>query len=328
MAEQPAKVAPAPGGTLREYVDCLESVGQVCALSADGAGAWVPGARGELMRLPFSRTDPADPGELRRLLRKPGIWVVSYLLEPDQSHPADCFLYLCRDRSYEMADLKKRTRAAVRAGLKGLDVRLCSWDELAEKGYTAYADTDQRHGYPIPSRTAYEQFVQARRGSKFIDVWGAWDAGELAAWLTVLKLEDWALFDAAKSATACMGKSPNNALYYVITRSMLIQENRAWVSSGLSTVQAGVHPLSLHRFKLRMRHQAVPLRRVFVPHWLLRPMLNTRAAARFWTRLALTFPKYGVFGKIGGMSRSITGTEPAPLAWAEEEGTTSPPPDD
>ena len=319
MAEQSANVTSAPGGTLKEYVNYLEASGQVCALSADGMFAWVPGAHGELMRLPFSCTNPANPDELRYLLSKPKVWVVIYLLEPDETHQADCFFYVCRDSNYDIANLKKRTRAAVRDGLKNMDVRLCSWDELAEKGYTAYADTDKRHGYTIPSLKAYQKFINARRGSKFIDAWGAWNGDDLTAWLTVLKIEDWAIFDAAKSATAFLDKSPNNALYYIVTRSLLVEEKRAFVSSGLSTVQAGVNPLSLHKFKIRMQHEAVPLRRVFAPHWLIRTMLNTRMSAWLWTRLGETFPNLGVLGKIAGMSRSLTGTQSAPLAWAQDD---------
>jgi hypothetical protein len=314
-----SKTQLAPGGSLAEYAKCLRARKQPCLSSTNGQALWVPGSRGELMRMPVTYNEPPSRVELRRVLGQKGIFVASYLVRPDDDRPADTFFYVCRERSYEMGDLKKRTRAAVRKGLKELDVRLCTWDELAEKGYPAYADTDERHGYPVPSREDFASFLEQRRDSPFLDIWGAWAGEDLAGWLTVLKVGDWAWFDAAKSATAYLSQSPNNALYFLITHTMLVDEGRSWVSSGLSTVQAGVDPLSLHRFKLRMRHAPERLRRVFVPHWALRPVVGHRLAASVWTALARAFPKYGLLGKIAGLARSVCGTRGDALAWADDQ---------
>ncbi len=319
MSGMAESVAPAPGGALQDYVEHLRSRGESAALSPDGSAAWVPGAGGEAMRLPPLCMAPAPADQVRQMLRQRGIWVVSYLTEPGPATPPNCFVYVCRE-AYELVDLKKRVRAAVRKALKDLTVRLCTWDELAEKGYPAYSDTDTRHAYPAPAVEEFQAFVDRRRGSRFIDVWGAWAGEELAGWLTVLKVDNWAVYDASKSATAHLDKSPSNALYFLSTRQALLEEKRAYVSSGISTVQAGVDPVSLHRFKARMRHEAVPLRRVFVPHPLFRWIFKSRATAWTLDKLASTFTKYGFLGKAAGLSANVAGVENDPLAWAEALG--------
>jgi hypothetical protein len=313
------EVSPASGPTVREYVDYLRAHGVLCSLTAAGTDLWLPGATAEQMRLPLSCTAPVSPEELSSVMKGRGVWVVSYLAEPDETHPANCFFYVCRDGAYSINKLKKRVRASIRKGLETLQVRLCTWDELARAGHAAYADTDVRHGYPAPSLADFQRFVEHRRGNPFLDIWGAWAGDQLAGWLTVLKVDDWALFDAAKSATAFLGVSPNNALYYTITKTMMVDEKRHYVSSGLSTVQAGVNPLSLHRFKISMGHEAVPLRRVFVPHPLLGAFLNRGLVSRVLDGLGKALPSVSIVGKFAGLSRSVSGREKDVLAWAVPE---------
>ncbi|MCJ7544028.1 MAG: hypothetical protein MUP47_05585 [Phycisphaerae bacterium] len=308
-----------PGGTLSEYVKSLAAVGLQCTMADGGPFAWVPGAPGELTRLPLPCTDPVGGAEIRQLLSNRKVWVVSFLQQPDEAHPANCFFYVCRNQTYSLETLKKRVRASIRRGLEHLKIRLCTWDELAAKGYTAYADTDLRHGYAPPSQKNFQEFVNARRGSKFLDIWGAWAGDALAGWLTVLNVDNWAVFDAAKSATAFHNDSPNNALYFVITRTMLAEKKLSYVSCGLSSVQLGVDRSTLHRFKLSMGYEAMPLRRVFVARPLLRPLLRPRPAARLWEHLAKALPKYGIIGRIAGMSQVIAGLDRMSLAWATED---------
>jgi hypothetical protein len=269
------------------------------------------------MRLPLHNTEPADPAELKQVLGRKGIWVGTYLSDPQPGdRPANCFFYVCRAPDYTLDSLRKKVRASIRRGLQTLTVRLCTWAELLEKGYQAYADTDERHGYPVPSRQEYEQFLQPRLHSPFLDVWGAWSGEQLAAWITVLKVDDWAMMDAAKSATSFLNHAPNNTLYFVISNYTLVKEARAYITSGLSTIQVGSDPRDLHRFKLKMGYETVPVRREFRPHKLLLPVLKSRLAARMWDALAARFPRHGVFGKVAGMANAVAGLEVDPLAWA------------
>ncbi|MGB2998433.1 MAG: hypothetical protein WBC59_07320 [Phycisphaerae bacterium] len=110
-----------------------------------------------------------------------GMRVVSYLLESDDAHPAVCFDYVCKDPEYDVEHLSSHTRRDIRRDLRRFTARLCTWDELAEKGYDVHADTFQRHGYAAPPPGGIRQYADERRGTPFFDIWGAWEGDELVA---------------------------------------------------------------------------------------------------------------------------------------------------
>ena len=74
----------------------------------------------------------------------------------------------------------------------------------------------------------------------------------------------------------------------------------------------------MHKYKVRMGFEAMPLHRMFAPCWSLRPLLKSSVASRVWEYLADRFPQYSALRKAAGLSRLMSGRETAPLAWAEE----------
>ncbi|OPX25170.1 MAG: hypothetical protein B1H04_00530 [Planctomycetales bacterium 4484_123] len=312
------KVPPAPGGTLAEFVEHLHSTGQPAILAADGREAWVPGVTGEMWRFPLHRTTlPADE-IVPQLLRIKGIKIVSHFLEPDEHHPANCFHYVASDPEYSLASLSSNTRSKTRRGLRHFTIRLTSWEELVEKGFPAMVDTEDRHGYARPAPDTLERLAEKRRNSPFHELWGAWDGDQLAAWVEWVRVEDWALIGLACSRTDSLKKYPNNALIYAATRHFLVQQACSYVSYGISSVQAHSDTLvSLHRFKLQMRYEPIPMHRHFIPAPHLRPLLQWRACSWLWEQAARILPQVAALRKVAGMSRLLSGREKRPLAWAE-----------
>ncbi len=314
-----AVVPPAPGGSLREYVAFLEGCGETCYLPADGSQAWIQNLRGLLVRFPIERTEPVDPEELKAVLRLPGVKIASYLLEPDDEHPAVCLDYVCRNTEYHIDGLPSHGRRDIRRGLRRFTCRLCSWDELAEHGYDVHAETFARHGYAPPHPDGIRRYAEARRGTPFFDIWGAWDGDEMAAWMAVIKIDDWAIIHWANSRTSVLKNCPNNAILYLALRQLLAEEKRTFVTYGLSSIQATETHMGLHRYKMRMGFKATPMHRVFAPRLLLRPLLEPKIASWLWDRLEHLVPKSPIVHKIAGVSRIMSGRERTPLAWFEDK---------
>jgi len=243
---------PAPGGTLAEFVAYLEALGRPCALTAGGTQAWVPGVPGELQRFPLECTKQVDRAVLRDLLKRRGIWLASYLLEGGAGAAPNCFDYVCRDSSYVIDRLAKNARRDIRRGLRTFAVRLCTWDELARAGFPAWADTARRHGYSTPAPGDFQRDVRRWRQSPCYEVWGAWQGETLSAWMSVIKIDDWAMIDIARSCTAALNWCPNNALLYQASRRLLVEEKRSYVTYGMSSIQVNVNELSMHKYKIRM----------------------------------------------------------------------------
>ncbi len=311
-------VAPAPGGKLTDLAWHIEQTGRTCALTHEGRQLWAPGARAELTRLPMTCTAPVDRAWTRQLLRTSGTWVVTYLLDGTDRRPPNSFLYLCRDSQYHMDKLSKNGRKAIRRGLRKTVIRRCTWGELAASGYAALAETDRRHGYKDPPPENFEQFVSLRRGTPFYEVWGSWLGNDLISWLVLMKIDEWALFEASPSRDAAMALYASNALRYEALVSLLVNEKRRQVLTGLSSINPNTDPRLIYKYNTRMGFEAVPFRRVFALHPLLSPLLNSRATAWLWTKISRALPQYSVLSKIGGMSQVLSEREKDVLAWAEE----------
>jgi len=314
-----AAAPPAPGGALRVYTEYAAAAGEAAVLSPDGTHVWAGGVRGELMRIPLECTDAPAPGLVRSLLGRHGVWMVTYLVTPDDARPANCLDYVCRDPDYRLGKLASPARRDIRRGLRSFTVRLCTWDELIEKGHPAEVDTAERHGYVRPSAEGLRAFAERRRGFPLFEIWGAWEGDRLAAWMSVCKVDDWAMIDVCRSRTASLRNCPNNALLFTATRRFLAEEKRRWVTYGLSSLQVAVNELAMHKYKVRMGYEALPMRRVFALHWTLGLLMRSRAASVGWEMLAKWLPKQAALRKAAGLARLVSGRERSPLAWAKAD---------
>ncbi len=304
-----SEVASAPprsaGGTLLQVVAHLRSMGEPCAASPDGTYAWIQSPRRVLTRFPLECTTAVAASTTRPLLRLGGVWVVNYLLDAGEERGANCWDYVRRDPRYDVETLDSNARRDVRRGLRSFDVRVCTWREWAEQGFAALDDTERRHGYAAPDPAAFRRVAERWKDQPFYEIWGAWHGADLAAWLTVLKVDDWALIDLVRSRTDALRGCPNNAVLYMATHSLLRTEGRRYVSYGTSTLQLGTDEQSMHRYKLRMGYEAVPMRRVFVCRPAYRPLFESRVMSWTWATLTSAFPSSAALRKIAGMSKLL-----------------------
>jgi len=313
-----AQLQPAGQGQLSDVVRCLRQAGQPAVLSEDGSEAWIPGVQAELQRIPMERTIPPDVRTIREVLAQPKTYIASFMLAPGPKHPANCFDYLCSDRQYRVESLTKNGRRDVRRGLRSFSVRPCTWEEVIAHGFTAYADGEARHGHAPPPGDILERLAAKDGRCPYFQLWGAWDKQGLAAWIRVIKVDDWASITTACSRHDALRDCPNNAVTYEATRTFLTEEGRRYVSYGVSSLQATGNILSLHKFKVRMGFKPVPMHRRFVVHPLLRPALQTRPASWLWDALAAAKPSSVILSKVAGMARLLTGRAGDPLAWAQD----------
>ncbi len=297
---------PAPGGTLEDVVRHLGAMGEPCGSTASGTQAWIQYPRGVLLRFPLDCSKPIDRDLCAELLRKRGVWLLNYLVAPDERHPANCVHYVARDGAYDVQKLDRQARQNVRRGLKSFDLRLCTWEEWAAKGFAAYAETEARHGYHAEPRL-FQRMVDRWRSCPFYEIWAAWQGDDLSAWLTVLKVDDWAMVDLVRSRTSVLSGRPNNALLYLAGREALVEQRRRYVTLGTSSLQLGADEHSMHRYKVDMGYQAVPMHRVFVSRPAYRPALESRAMSWVWDQLSRAFPRSAPLRKVAGMARLLSG---------------------
>jgi hypothetical protein len=212
--------------------------------------------------------------------------------------------------------LHKNSRKVIKRGLRNFEVRRCSWEEIEAKGLAAKRETDLRHGYQPTTPESFQTMLDRWRGSRFHEAWGAWRDGDLAAWVTLYKVDDWAEYEVAPSRTDFMSLAPNNVVRYVSLRTLLVEEKWPLVMTGLSSVNPS---LSMHQYNTRIGFEAAARRRVFVPHPLLTPMLKPRWAYPLWKRLAAALPQIVLLQKVSGLARLMSSREENALAWADPQ---------
>ncbi len=313
-----ANVDQGAGPELQAWAEFLTSTGQPALLDERDSTIWVPGVRAELQRMPSAATGVPDKGTIRRVLAQRGVWIASCLLEETPDRPANCFDYLRFGPDYELGELKKNARRDIRRGLRCFEVRRVDWDEVLRDGFDAYRDTEARHGHAPPHPDELKQMADRDRGCPCVELWGAIDDQGLAAWIRVLKGDDWAFIVSACSRLDALRDCPNNALAFTATHTFLVEEKLNSVSYGISSLQATDNVASLHRFKLRMGFSPVRRYRQFVVHPVLRPLLSAAPASWCWDRLARLRPSSGTLSKVAGLSKLLSGRKKSPLQWAQE----------
>jgi hypothetical protein len=169
-------------------------------------------------------------------------------------------------------------RRNVRRGLRELTIAPFSVDELLTRGMQAFCDTRRRTGLGDGTPEGFRAYFAARGRLSEVSYLGAWKDDELAAFLTILAVDDWVELGCF-SRDALLHFRPNDTLMYTALAYYLGERHCRLVSYGLSSIQAESNAAGLHRFKLKVGFEARPVHRAFVVHPALRLLANRPALA-------------------------------------------------
>lgn len=249
---------------------------------------------------PYHWVISPSPQELSRLLLRNWIVGIRYstpLTAPEGSISYHC---VCQRDKFDLIDLPRRARGAVRKGLRNLEVRPISFDCLADEGWKLRVDTMKRQGRPHDERQAWwRRLCLAASDLPGFEAWGAICRGKLAAVLLAVTCDDCYTLLYQQSATEFLSSGANNALAYVVTHEALQRPGISQVFYGLEGLNASD---DVDTFKLRMGYVATPLRQRVVFHPVLSPLFN-RYTYRLIILLARRHPGRATFSKIEGMLR-------------------------
>ncbi len=276
----------AMSGQPPSWIDDLRTQG-MNAMWTDEQHCWVRFKRFGHLRYPTNDVAPLTSTERRDLLWGHRMPVLQFH-EPAAVRHANASLYLCSEHGYGLHSLSGNNRSKVRRGLKRLEVRPVTAEEVEAFGYDAYQDTRDRHGNTMMTPDQFRANWQRQRVVESRDIWAAWAGGEIAAFGTVHRCGRWASISATVSNRRHQRDYPNHALFFTMLEHLMGDPDIESVSYGLSSLRSETDRDSLHHFKTSIGLSAVPVRRHVVVHPLLRPLVNRGglAAARFAERRA------------------------------------------
>src|SRR5437879_5321131 len=98
--------------SITEYATDLARSGVQVLPGAQGT-IWTRHESAAMVREPTFHMGPPTFDEVREVLWQGRAAVASYLLEPDEHHPANAWLYLCADQAYALEKLTREMRRNV-----------------------------------------------------------------------------------------------------------------------------------------------------------------------------------------------------------------------
>src|SRR5262249_5768980 len=159
--------------------------------------------------------------------------MVSYLREPDEHHPPNTWLYICTDRAYALDKLSSSRRRNLRLGFKKLRVAPLTADQLFAHGAQAFCDTCRPVGLSGGTPEGFHQFATASIRLPEHIFLGAWKDNQLAAFLSILEVDDWADIEGTYSMDALLRYKPNEALIYSALFHYLVERSYRLVFNGI-----------------------------------------------------------------------------------------------
>jgi hypothetical protein len=258
--------------TMAEYSAAFASEG--LTIIPGSSGSWWVGNEGRsIFREPVFHLEPPLPREVRKALWKACAPVATYTLPPDDKHPKNAWLYICRDNTYTLEKLNSAVRRNIRRALQTFRFEFVSADVFLKKGVTPFCDTRQRIGLSDGTPELFRDSFEPETRNPSHNVLGAWKDDTLAAFMPMSVVDDWVNV-VAYASTEYLQLRPNNGLIHFALDYFLVQRKFKVVSFGLSSIQEGGKVDSLHRFKIDVGFEALPVHRAFVFHPLLAPFAN------------------------------------------------------
>jgi hypothetical protein len=289
------------------------------AMWSDHGHCWVRFKRFGHLRYPTNEIGPLTAEERRELLWRRRLPVLQFQ-EAAGELPANAWLYLCDERGYGIHSLSTNNRSKVRRGLKRLDVRQVSAQEVEAAGYAPYQDTRERHGNTMMTAAEFRANWRRQRIVPSREIWAAWAGDEMAAFGAVHRCGPWAAISATVSDRRHQRDYPNHALFFTILEHLMGDDSIRSVSYGLSSLRAKADRDSLHHFKTSIGLRAVPVHRHVIIHPLLRPVVNRGGLA-----LARLVERRAPAARIPQATRAVLELFLAPDDGGGGEGPPAPP---
>ena len=254
--------------------------------------------------------------ELLSLLRQKGAIALRYSSPVESTVGCISYHAIYDKPDYTLDSLDRRSRQNTRKGLKNCRVETISFERLAEEGWWLENDTASRQGRQLKiNENIWRRRYMAAADLPGFEAWGALVDGRLVASLLTFQMEGCCEMISQQCHRDYLNARVNNALSFVVTRTMI---NRSGIKCVFYSLQSLDAPASVDQFKFRMGYTAKPVRQRVVFRPLLAPVLN-KASYAVVNRLSEYRPDNPLLSKARGMLRFYLAGRclPAEQDWPE-----------
>ncbi|WP_119066662.1 hypothetical protein [Aggregatilinea lenta] len=238
--------------------------------------------------------------ELSRFMLRAGAIGARYSTPLDTPQGSVSYHCIYDGGCYDLVDLPRRARGAVRKGLRNASVEQISLETLADEGWRLRLETMQRQERVNSEKeSAWKRMCLAARDLPGFEAWGCFCRGQLAAALLAVTCDDCYTLLCQQSATEHLNSGVNNVLAYVVTHEAANRDGICQVFYGLESLNASQE---VDVFKARMGYCTKLLRQRVVFHPGLKPFVDLLGQGVV-TQLTKRYPNNTTFSRINGMLR-------------------------
>lgn len=253
-----------------------------------------------LQSFPYHWTiEPAEE-ELTELLKAHKALGLRYSTTMSALQGAASYHAVYEAETYGYENLGKWARKNIRRGLDHCSVEPISFERLAEEGFDLQIDTLARQGRKLDlEKDVWQTRCLSAKDLGGFEAWGALVEGRLAASVITFQMGDWCYMLYQQCHRDYLTQHVNNALGFIITRTMIERREIRAILYGLHSLDA---PPSVDEFKFRMGYTAKPVRQRVVFHPWVRPFMNRASHVLLRAGLRLK-PGQPTLSKAEGMLR-------------------------
>jgi hypothetical protein len=287
---------------VEHLVNYFEKMGH-SVLQTDSA-CWYNVNRGAYNSIPFHRLIEPTSDELRELWRTRRVAVVRYPTDVRSALGQSSYMFVVRNKEYDLEGLSSNTRSHTRRGLKNCTVRQVDFPFLAHEGLSLHVSTLNRQGYDIPAtiKEYWERICLVAGETPDFEAWGAFVGDQLAALAIGFVIEDCYQVSTVRSQKELLKYYPNNALIFEITRQAIERSEIKLVSYGVESLNDSLE--GLVKFKVDMGYELMPIKQHTVFHPILQPIV--RRTKGWIVGLADKRPNNLMLQKVKGLIRFAT----------------------
>lgn len=254
--------------------------------------------------IPFHRLLQPTPDEFSALWRSGGALVARYPTHADSQVGQASYMFVCRNKNYDLEQFSANTRSHTRRGLKNCEIRRIEFDFLAKEGLALHVSTLNRQGYTIPTTVTerWQRTCAAAAQTPDFEAWGAFIDNQLAALAVGFLIENCYQVSTVRSQKELLKHYPNNALIYHVTHTAINRPEVDFVSYGVESLNDSLE--GLVKFKVDMGYELMTIKQHAIFHPWLRPLV--RGSRSLILRVAEARPANLTLQKIKGLVRFAT----------------------
>lgn len=289
--------------SVAEYGAALAKTGPR-TLPGSGASVWVSYEIGTMQRMPTFYSTAPGPGEVQRIFWNGRAGLITYIVDADEQHPPNTWLYTCCDPTYSLEKLSKAARRDARRAQRNLQLGWIELPLLLSQGFSAYQETRTRVGLSDGTLEQFKKRFESFSRNPFHHFVGAWKGDALLAFMSLIVVGDWVEIQGSFSTQAQRDLCPNDGLANFVLQHYLVENKFKVVSYGLSSIQEDADKPGLHAFKQKIGFEATPVHRAFMLHPLFRPFANRLVLRGFQTALKV-YPEAPWLRKASGILTTL-----------------------